>query len=206
MSMNARFRYPNPESRRETQRGVVLVIALVFLVMITMLALTVMRGNITEEKIAGNSRDWNQAFQAAEAALRDGEKDIWMGTRIVGATGFSTDCNDGLCLPQTDGSPIWMDMESSGDSGWMKGEDSSTSVAYGAYTTPSPGQIDRVSKQPRYFIEAVGKAGDSLKQKNGYNDPGNQYAYRVTARGFGVSADASGAPIARAALQTMYTP
>ncbi|QKV57369.1 MAG: pilus assembly protein [Dechloromonas sp.] len=42
--------------------------------------------------------------------------------------------------------------------------------------------------------------------KRGYGNQGNQYVYRVTARGFGTSVDSSGNPIARVTVQSMYKP
>ncbi len=55
------------------QRGVVLVTGLIFLVMMTLLGVTAMQTTMLEEKMAGNLRDEILAFQAAEAALREGE-------------------------------------------------------------------------------------------------------------------------------------
>ena len=69
-----------------------------------------MRTNIIEERLAGNSRDWALAFQAAEAALRDAERDIQSGTRFVGETGFDANCTNGLCKTNT---LIWDDLVTS---------------------------------------------------------------------------------------------
>ncbi|MDV6344631.1 PilX N-terminal domain-containing pilus assembly protein [Nitrosomonas sp. Is37] len=55
------------------QRGVVLATGLIFLVMMTLLGVTAMQTTMLEEKMAGNLRDETLAFQAAEAALREGE-------------------------------------------------------------------------------------------------------------------------------------
>lgn len=188
------------------QRGVVLMIALVFLVIITMLALTALRTNIIEEKLAGNSRDWTLAFQAAEAALRDGEKDVQSGTRFVGEAGFNSNCTNGLCTVQIDGSSIWQDLLASSNTGWMNGASVGPSIAYGTYTNPTPATIATVAKQPRYIIEVITEKGSSLVQTGGYGKQGNQYVYRVTARGFGAGVDGSGNPTAHVTLQSMYKP
>jgi type IV pilus assembly protein PilX len=47
-----------------------LVIALIMLVLVTMIIATTVRSSTMDEKMAGNSRDRNRAFQAAELALR----------------------------------------------------------------------------------------------------------------------------------------
>ena len=66
------------------QHGAVLIVALLFLVILTMLGLTAMSGTTMEERMAGNTRDINVALQAAEAALRDARRDI-NGMPLFGA-------------------------------------------------------------------------------------------------------------------------
>lgn len=56
------------------QRGAVLVVALVMLLLLTMISLTSMRGTALQENMAGNLRESNTSLQAAEAALRAGEQ------------------------------------------------------------------------------------------------------------------------------------
>src|SRR5688572_9206262 len=58
------------------QRGAVLIVALLFLVMLTLLGVTAMTSSTMEERMAGNARDNGVAFQAAEAALRDARRDL----------------------------------------------------------------------------------------------------------------------------------
>ncbi len=47
--------------------------ALIFLVLLTLLGVSAMQTATMEERMAGNMRNENLAFQAAEAALRDAE-------------------------------------------------------------------------------------------------------------------------------------
>ena len=58
------------------QQGSALLVSLIILVVMTLLGLSGMRTSVMEEKMAGNMRDSELAFQAAEAALRDAEKYI----------------------------------------------------------------------------------------------------------------------------------
>jgi hypothetical protein len=51
------------------QQGVVLVTALVFLVILTLLGITSMSTNTLEERMAANSQDMNRAFQTAETGV-----------------------------------------------------------------------------------------------------------------------------------------
>lgn len=55
---------------RKKQRGFVLVVSLIFLVVMTLLATSAIRKNILDEKLVGNLRAQNLAFQAAERGLR----------------------------------------------------------------------------------------------------------------------------------------
>lgn len=58
---------------RRRQGGAVLVVGLIILVILTLLGVQAMRSNVLQERMAGNMRERNLAFQAAESALRLGE-------------------------------------------------------------------------------------------------------------------------------------
>lgn len=55
------------------QSGVVLPVSMIMLLLLTLISITATQVTGFEEKMAGNSKDSNLAFQAAEAALRAGE-------------------------------------------------------------------------------------------------------------------------------------
>lgn len=200
----------NPISIRpkgKNQQGFVLVTAVMFLVVLTIVILSLMRTAILEERMIGNSRDWNNAFQAAEAALRDAELEIKSGTRISGQTGFVAGCsNEGLCLPNTcltlsNCTPVWASLSAT-DTGWKTGSGSTKSVAYGQFTVAgwSLGQtgLRGVAVQPRYIVEALTVPTGSLKPAPGGSAAKN--LYRVTAVGFGMNASS------RVMLQSVVRP
>ncbi|MDP3813568.1 PilX N-terminal domain-containing pilus assembly protein [Pseudomonas sp.] len=58
------------------QRGVVLLVCLVMLLLLTMIGLASISGSTLQERMVGGTRDYNTAFQAAEAALRVGEAHV----------------------------------------------------------------------------------------------------------------------------------
>ncbi len=58
---------------QQHQAGVALITGLIFLVMLTLLAITAMQSTTLEERMAGNSRSRDLAFQGAEAAVRAAE-------------------------------------------------------------------------------------------------------------------------------------
>ncbi len=58
------------------QRGAVLLVALIMLLLLTVLGAAAMRDTNLQERMAGNMRDQSLAFQAAEAALRFAEQEV----------------------------------------------------------------------------------------------------------------------------------
>lgn len=72
--------YPKRLNRKTRQRGSALIIALVFLLLMTLIGVTAMQTTTLQERMAGNMRDRNLALQAAEAALLQGE--IWAQANI----------------------------------------------------------------------------------------------------------------------------
>lgn len=66
------------------QQGFVLVTALIFLMVLSVLGVMALRGSLFEERFAANDRDVALARENAELALRDAERDI-LGLRFDGA-------------------------------------------------------------------------------------------------------------------------
>lgn len=65
--------FKEPAISRRAQRGIVLYISLLLLLALTLIGLAATRSTTSGERKAGIQRDHDLAFQAAEAALRDGE-------------------------------------------------------------------------------------------------------------------------------------
>jgi type IV pilus assembly protein PilX len=59
-----------------TQRGMALLVSLVFLLLLTLIGLSSMQSATLQEKMAGSVALRNQSFQGAEAALRVGESAV----------------------------------------------------------------------------------------------------------------------------------
>lgn len=58
------------------QKGAVLIVSLVMLIIMTLLGISGMNNTVMQERMAGNQRNSTLAFQAAEAALRAAETAI----------------------------------------------------------------------------------------------------------------------------------
>ena len=171
------FRNCRVRTHARTQRGVMLITALVFLVLLTLLGLAVSRNTTTEEKLARNFRDYDLAFSAAEAALRDAELRIngyyANPASPVSPYGFNSTCSNGLC-DATVAQPVYS-LDFFG--GTAPG---SNSVALGTITG-SP-TLTGLTTQPRYLIETVCRTvpGEALSSPSGC-----QTIYRITAQGRG---------------------
>lgn len=171
--------------RPAAQRGVVIVVVLIFLVLLALLGLDSMQANVLQEKEAGNARDVNIAFQAAEAALRTGE--LYVVNTVTEATPFSATCAGGRCVPSTTGTPVWTDP---GLAVWATAANHSTMAA----------NINGVAAQPVYIIELMGEVppgtGDSMAI--GFASRLKPNAYRITALGYG------GTSTTQVMLQSIY--
>jgi len=168
------------------QRGVALLVSLMFLIVLTVLGLAAMRTTTLEEKMAGGSRDYNIALQAAEAALRDAEVDLRAGGipapgRLITIASFPPLGTDacgitGLCVVNSDYTQLY------GNTTFVSWSGSSTTV-YGVYTGAKP--ISGVSQAPRYVMEIVRFHDGGYQAPGVFTNP--SYYIRVTARGWGAS-------------------
>ena len=169
------------------QAGVALITAMIFLVVLTLLATAGMRGTLLQERMAANSRNHDLAFEAAEAALRDAIFKVQSGA-ITTISGFTTPCSSsGLCLPSTIGTDNWTTVFPFGQT------TSSSSAATYSGTALSYSATSFLATQPQYIVELLPNttipAGNS--QGIGRSTPsGTATPYRITARGWGMTAEA----------------
>lgn len=133
---------------KQKQSGVVLVISLIMLILLTLLGITAMRTTTLEEKMAGNDKDRNIAFQAAEAALRDAENNIetLRASKVLkGKTGLNADCSpNGIC-DVDDGAALTDIFD--GSAAML-----ANAAAYGSATSAT--SLTKVAAQPEYLIQA----------------------------------------------------
>lgn len=149
------------------QRGTALVMTLIFLVLLTILGITAINISALEEKMAGNSKDQNLAFQAAETALRAGE--IWVQS-TTSASALAVNPANGIydpadpsLTPTVTTPEIWESIDWSGAGPVQY----SGTVALG------------VTTNPKYIIE---KLSTTTTGSGGTN-----IIVRITARGTGAS-------------------
>lgn len=74
--MTSMTKLSHSASSGKAQRGVTLVVTLIILVAMMLTVSASLRSNTIQERIAGNTRAYQNAFQAAESALRNCEDRI----------------------------------------------------------------------------------------------------------------------------------
>lgn len=171
--MNKRYQIAN------NQRGAVLIVGLIMLLLLTIIGLASIRGSELQERMAGNMRDHNQAFQASEAALRYGES--YLNGASIGEynaaakKGYFTDLNKaGAPHPR----PV----------AWTATQWASNGTALAENT------LSGLAGQPAYIIEQVlvsplaSNQGGAVDIESLDKMAEMEY-YRVTARGVGGTAD-----------------
>ena len=158
----------------QQERGAVLVVSLIMLLIVTMIAVSSMQGTIMEEKMAGNTRDRNLAFQTAESSLREAE------IYVQGLASMGTFTGSGGLYGLTDSEPYHTDAATWSDTlNHVVG-----SAPHGSY------------EAPRYFIKhyTVVKGTAGALNMSGYGDnkgTGDITIFKMTARSTGASADSA---------------
>jgi type IV pilus assembly protein PilX len=180
--MNIKHIYRAQTSLPSSQGGAVLIVGLVMVLLITIVSLSAIRGTGLQENMAGNMRDRNIAFQAAESALREGEW-ILSPSNEDALPSFSCLDGQGACLDLSatpKDSVTYLTNER-----WKK------------IAKQSGLDIKEVSDKPSFLLEelevdigASAAAEGSAIDVGGMMTTGDATPYRATARGFGLSPDA----------------
>ena len=162
-----------------------LVTTLLFMVAALMLGVSVLSVNVMQERVIGNTKDRDLAFQAAEAALRDAERDLLLN--VNADTVFSAACTNGLCTPPSQRTvPLSVPVHDAA-AGFDWGNDNQVRK-YGQYTTAAIFPSVKPTAQPRYVIEKLGPLGtppgESLT-RIGLEPSAPAYGYRITAQATG---------------------
>jgi type IV pilus assembly protein PilX len=155
------------------QKGTVLVVGLIFLLVLTIIGITSMSSSALTEKMTQNMRDVSQSFSSAEACLTDGE--TWVQNQTVTPTPVSA-CSTPPCQ-------VWQynvlgTFYTQPASWWQSQGVSFSTSLYG------------VANQPRYILEQYSfvpydLSPDTASKGRGY------YFYRITARGTGATTNAN---------------
>jgi type IV pilus assembly protein PilX len=171
---------------KQKQEGIVLFMSLVMLLLLTALGVSSIQTTSLQQRMARNANDSNLAFQAAEAALRDGE-DLLEGLNSLNDFGDPEDPD----LSTEEGNGYYYEEEPGVDPNWKELGDWTGADGF----RDSETEITSVSIQPKYIVEHVKTVisdADALNLDNIGQDTGSgrTQIFRVTARGTGGTATA----------------
>ena len=149
---------------RNGQRGIALIVVLILLLVMSMLAIVSLRSTLMEERMSANMADRSSSFQAAEAALRQGEQ-LAAQKPALPASG----CLNGLCaIPLATDASRWK----SGSAAWS-----------GARTVDI--DMGAQSVGAKYIVEVlatnVESPGQCISQDPNDKCTGFESRYRITA-------------------------
>lgn len=106
-----------PSTYPNKQKGMVLLVSLVFLLLLTLIGVSSMQNATLQEKMAGSVTLRNQSFQAAEEVLRLGESAIQAPNYSLAA------CNSAVtCAPPSDSTSVTAAGNSSAGVPWVRAE------------------------------------------------------------------------------------
>lgn len=189
-------------------QGSVLIVSLIFLLLLTIVGVSAMNMTNLEEKMTGNFRDHDLAFQTAEAALLDAEAhvedtfDIDQALTSPACTGTTTcyeaTCDGGLCFQGTladSSNPV-----GSCTAGTIKEWENNAIWSNAAKTRSVDTQVTGTVQNARYIIEFRCFVPRDPTNANPDENVFAQWspAFRITALASGASTDA------QVMLQSIY--
>ncbi len=175
-----------PKAGAPGQHGIALFISLVLLMLLAIVGVAAMQATQLQARVARNAHDNLIALQAAERALREGER--FLRASRPDAARYTRTGVDGLWRPAGFGEdPVWQ-----AEVVWVAGSSGSRQAA------PVTGAI----AAPRYLIEwlttLAGPDHPHLLEQSTLADVPRTAIFRITARGFGATRHA------RAQLQSTF--
>jgi type IV pilus assembly protein PilX len=173
------------------QAGVVLVIALIFLLLITILAIAASGTSLMQLRLAGGLRSSQLADFGAESALRGAEWRLWTASNL---DPMACTTSGPVCY-KYDATVSNTDVDTFRNSpGWV--DTGSTVYSEGTLTAESTDKTFKLTKDPVYIIEDLGvelPAGAGSQHESGQSSPGtgntsvDSHIYRITSRSTGAN-------------------
>jgi type IV pilus assembly protein PilX len=198
--MKSSFKQSVSFSAPEKQGGASLILVMIILTIVSMIGIAGVQISMMSERGARNDRDYQLAWQSAEAGLIDAENDLFgpgassrrsvfgpATNKAAFVDGCGTSGNSkGLCALAFTGKPAWITAD------FDLSDSEAVAAVYGDFTGrtfAAGGSGIQPARKPRYVIEAIpDKAGTGSASRNlGLDDP--KYVFRVTSMGFGPRAD-----------------
>jgi type IV pilus assembly protein PilX len=166
---------------RKRESGAALIVALIFLLLMTLVSTSSMRTSTMQERMAGNQRDWNLAFQAAEATLRVAED-------------YLLNEDD---LPEFSDAAGFYQVDSAARPNWSA---QPFATGNGVVDVALGGDVPTA----HYYIEqlsSIRPAGSSTETGTPVEEI---YYFRITAVGYGAAVDTGGNATTAVVLSSVY--
>ena len=184
--------YQGNMSENENERGIAMVSVLMFLVILTLIGMSALESSGLQERMSGNMRDQDVAFQAAENAVREGE--TWVAS-LTALPPFSPSGSGDCVAPCAN--VVW-DINAVEVNGgnfldhafWNAGTNTRPATAVSGAQTPPMFVVER-----NWFLSDPGGSldeGQPTDQSEGFQ------VFRITARGTGQTNDS------RSVIQTTF--
>jgi type IV pilus assembly protein PilX len=167
------------------QSGAVLAVSLLLLLVLSILAVSMSQTARMQERMAGNVRDSDVAFQAAEAGLRGGED--FIDSSPTAPITCATPISQADCDVYEPGALETTDLRTD-DTFW-----SASSYEYGVDGTD---EIASAHEDPKYVVEFIEDIPDDDQLPPVITT--RRYFYRVTSRAEGAS------PTAKAVIESTF--
>lgn len=148
---------------RVSQRGAVLFIALILLLIMTMLALSGARSAVVESRIVGHSAEQQRLFNDAEAGLRLAEERV-RSHSAARLEALALSCSQQMCMPYPD------------------------AIRSGGYLAPRFAQGDEVatdmvlsggSRPVKWYVALIGGGADCVATECTAGGKGGTFFYEV---------------------------
>jgi Tfp pilus assembly protein PilX len=194
------------------QGGIALVMSLIFLLVSTLLALSTLSGNVSEEKMTRNNLQSKRAFEAAEIALLEAEAfveddlndaDKWVfysssgiSDNDVTVNNIGDSCTDGYCTPVR--KSLDFDADDPDEDRWTDSNLNvwETNSRHKKVSSTVTADLD-LPQQPKYIIEfmryvpaydtSVNKLGYSACDTDSSGDSSNASGYPTEDTGWDIN-------------------
>lgn len=170
------------------ERGAVLVVALIFLLLLTIVAITSSSRSLIQERLAGALRNAQQAEWSAENALRGVEWRIFSGDASLGCYNSSNPSLISTKVTTFRAASTWV------TDGATEYKGAGVSLNYMAATTDPTMTSATLAANPWYIVEFLGQdrappntTGAQAEAGSGGSTTAKFYLYRITARAVGGS-------------------
>jgi type IV pilus assembly protein PilX len=183
---------------QKAQKGAILFISLIILLILTILGLASMQNSIMQEKMTAAVRDGRVALEGGEAGLHFVEQQVVEDLNTINGFNNSGCLYEAGAAPRQSNSGVWQEIDADGD--WVDSDiwsdDTKTCeiTTVNVRTSSGDGSDGSLAANPRYFIEHAGVLTDEdstnimMFNYNNNAGSGDIHGFKIVVRSVGSSA------------------